>query len=94
MLTLAYLTHIMTFYFILKWIPKIVVDMGYAPSAAAVVVLIALVMALQHHGATYEPDTGACAGGPCRGGLVKIELLEHGGVVYWRSQYNLKPVEF
>ncbi|MEZ0242862.1 MAG: MFS transporter, partial [Sphingomonas sp.] len=34
-LTLAYLTHIMTFYFILKWIPKIVVDMGYAPSAAA-----------------------------------------------------------
>ncbi|MBN8816798.1 MAG: MFS transporter [Sphingomonas sp.] len=35
MLTLAYLTHIMTFYFILKWIPKIVVDMGYAPSAAA-----------------------------------------------------------
>jgi benzoate transport len=34
-LTLAYLAHIMTFYFILKWIPKIVVDMGYAPSAAA-----------------------------------------------------------
>jgi hypothetical protein len=28
----------------------------YAPSAAAVVVLIALVMALQHHGATYEPQ--------------------------------------
>ncbi|MHA6720778.1 MFS transporter [Sphingomonas sp. RS6] len=35
LLTLAYLAHIMTFYFILKWIPKIVVDMGYAPSAAA-----------------------------------------------------------
>jgi len=35
LLTLAYLTHIMTFYFILKWIPKIVVDMGFAPSAAA-----------------------------------------------------------
>jgi nitrite reductase/ring-hydroxylating ferredoxin subunit len=46
------------------------------------------------HGATYEPDTGACAGGPCRGGLVKIEVLEHGGVVHWQSQYNLKPVEF
>lgn len=34
LLTLAYFFHIMTFYFILKWIPKIVVDMGYAASAA------------------------------------------------------------
>ena len=33
--TLAYFFHITTFYFILKWIPKIVVDMGFAPSAAA-----------------------------------------------------------
>ena len=24
------------------------------------------------HGAVYQPDTGACAGGPCRGGLVRI----------------------
>ncbi len=38
-LTLAYLAHIMTFYFILKWIPKIVVDMGFpAPQAAGVLV--------------------------------------------------------
>ncbi|MEO6361460.1 MAG: MFS transporter [Sphingomicrobium sp.] len=35
LLTLAYLAHIMTFYFILKWIPKIVTDMGFEPSAAA-----------------------------------------------------------
>jgi MFS family permease len=34
LLTIGYFTHIMTFYFILKWIPKIVVDMGYEPSAA------------------------------------------------------------
>lgn len=34
LLTFAYSAHIMTFYFILKWIPKIVVDMGYAPSLA------------------------------------------------------------
>ena len=34
LLTLAYFAHIMTFYFILKWIPKIVVDMGFAPSTA------------------------------------------------------------
>lgn len=34
LLTIAYFAHIMTFYFILKWIPKIVVDMGYAASSA------------------------------------------------------------
>jgi len=35
LLTIAYLAHIMTFYFILKWIPKIVVDMGFPPPEAA-----------------------------------------------------------
>lgn len=35
MLTIAYFCHIMTFYFILKWLPKIVVDMGYPASQAA-----------------------------------------------------------
>ncbi len=34
LLTLAYFLHIMTFYFILKWIPKLVVDMGFEPSTA------------------------------------------------------------
>ncbi|WP_200941453.1 MFS transporter [Caulobacter sp. Root1455] len=34
LLTAGYFAHIMTFYFILKWIPKLVVDMGYAPSTA------------------------------------------------------------
>ncbi|MDO8903394.1 Rieske 2Fe-2S domain-containing protein [Hydrogenophaga sp.] len=46
------------------------------------------------HGAVYEPDTGACKGGPCRGGLIKIELTERDGVVHWRSQYPFSPVEF
>lgn len=46
------------------------------------------------HGAVYRPDTGHCAGGPCRGGLVKIELSEHAGVVHWHTAFNLKPVEF
>lgn len=46
------------------------------------------------HGAVYEPATGECRGGPCRGGLFKIELLELDGVIHWRSQYHLKPVEF
>lgn len=35
LVTAAYFTHICTFYFILKWVPKIVVDMGFAPSSAA-----------------------------------------------------------
>ncbi len=46
------------------------------------------------HGAAYQPDTGLCAGGPCHGGLVKIELSEKDGVVHWHSAYNLKPLAF
>lgn len=46
------------------------------------------------HGAAYLPDTGQCAGGPCHGGLVKIELSEKDGVVHWHSAYNLKPLAF
>jgi benzoate transport len=34
LLTTAYFAHIMTFYFMLKWIPKIVVDMGFEPASA------------------------------------------------------------
>jgi benzoate transport len=34
LLTVVYFAHLMTFYFILKWIPKIVVDMGFKPSTA------------------------------------------------------------
>jgi nitrite reductase/ring-hydroxylating ferredoxin subunit len=46
------------------------------------------------HGAAYRPDTGACAGGPCRGGLVRIELSEGEGVVHWHTAWNLQPVAF
>jgi nitrite reductase/ring-hydroxylating ferredoxin subunit len=46
------------------------------------------------HGAIYRPQTGECAGGPCRGGLVKIHLSEVNGIVHWRTQYKIKPVEF
>ena len=46
------------------------------------------------HGAAYVPDTGACVGGPCRGGLVKIALTENEGVVYWHTDYRLQPLEF
>jgi benzoate transport len=33
--TAAYFTHVTTFYFIIKWVPKLVVDMGFVASAAA-----------------------------------------------------------
>jgi benzoate transport len=41
LLTLAYFAHIMTFYFLLKWAPKIVVDMGFAPGRAGFVLVAA-----------------------------------------------------
>ena len=46
------------------------------------------------HGAVYRPDTGACAGGPCRGGLHRIALSERDGVVHWHTDWNLQPVSF
>ena len=35
LITCAYFAHVTSFYYILKWVPKIVVDMGFAPKAAA-----------------------------------------------------------
>ncbi|MDM0012634.1 Rieske 2Fe-2S domain-containing protein [Variovorax sp. J22P168] len=46
------------------------------------------------HGAVYRPDSGECAGGPCRGGLVKIPLSERDGVVHWHTSWNLQPLAF
>lgn len=34
------------------------------------------------HGAMYDPETGACAGGPCRGaGLIPIPVREDAGFI-------------
>ena len=46
------------------------------------------------HGAMYQPQTGACRSGPCRGGLIKIDLSELEGRVHWHTAPHLKPVEF
>lgn len=36
------------------------------------------------HGATYYPETGGCAGGPCAGaGLQRLPTVERDGCVYW-----------
>jgi len=46
------------------------------------------------HGAMYQPQNGACIGGPCRGGLVRIALGERDGLVHWHTAHNLTPVEY
>jgi nitrite reductase/ring-hydroxylating ferredoxin subunit len=44
------------------------------------------------HGAIYVPDTGACAGGPCRGGKLRpIGVHEVEGDVYWRPDQFIRP---
>ncbi len=43
------------------------------------------------HGAMYEPQTGRCRLGPCRGGLVKIETSESDGVVHWHTSDKFQP---
>jgi len=39
LVTAAYFLHVTSFYFLLKWVPKIVVDMGFSPSSAASVLV-------------------------------------------------------
>lgn len=39
LVSVAYFLHITTFYFIVKWVPKIVVDMGFAASSAGFVLV-------------------------------------------------------
>lgn len=40
-LTIAYFAQVMLFYYVQKWVPKIIVDMGYEPSQASRVLVIA-----------------------------------------------------
>ena len=45
------------------------------------------------HGALYEPDTGHCAGGPCRGGkLHKLRVIEQDNKVFWEPDEQVRPV--
>ena len=47
------------------------------------------------HGATYEPASGRCLGGPCdRGRLMTIEVGERDGQVYWYPSRDVKPLAF
>lgn len=44
------------------------------------------------HGASYEPATGACVGGPCNGGLVKLSVIEKNNAVYLASSDALESI--
>lgn len=46
------------------------------------------------HGAIYYPASGHCAGGPCRGNLIPVELTEKDGVIFWHTSHILFPVVF
>ena len=44
------------------------------------------------HGAIYLPETGQCAGGPCKGGRLRpIALLVVNGNIYWRPDACVRP---
>ena len=44
------------------------------------------------HGALYEPDTGQCAGGPCRGGrLHAINVIEREKKIFWEPDDYVRP---
>lgn len=81
LITLAYFAHITSFYFVLKWVPKIVVDLGFEPRAAAGVLTWANV-----GGATGGAVLGLLAS---RIGIRRVTigaLLISVGVVVWFGQ--------
>jgi len=89
LLTAAYFGHIMSLYFFLKWIPKIVVDMGFSPSLAGGVLVWASV--------------GSAAGSVLLGvlssrysvrGMVIAALLLGAAMLTWfgRGQADLKEL--
>ncbi|KQV41073.1 Rieske 2Fe-2S domain-containing protein [Massilia sp. Root335] len=44
------------------------------------------------HGAIYAPESGACAGGPCRGGKLRpIVVREADDRVYWQPDQHIRP---
>ena len=44
------------------------------------------------HGAIYMPETGACAGGPCRGGRLRaIVVREADDRIYWLPDQHIRP---
>ncbi len=46
------------------------------------------------HGATYAPQSGTCVAGPCRRGLVKVEVSEEAGRVRWHTSSEIQPLQW
>lgn len=47
------------------------------------------------HGATYDPRSGRCTGGPGgRGRLKALRVVEEDGKVYWYPSADIQPVSF
>jgi nitrite reductase/ring-hydroxylating ferredoxin subunit len=47
------------------------------------------------HGAVYEPTTGHCIAGPCAGArLMRVDVVELDGQVYWTPSPDIRPVVF
>lgn len=44
------------------------------------------------HGAIYLPDSGLCAGGPCKGGRLRpIAVREADNRIYWQPDEHIQP---
>lgn len=44
------------------------------------------------HGAIYVPESGLCAGGPCRGGRLRpIGVVEHDQRIFWQPDDYVRP---
>ncbi|GAB1579516.1 Rieske (2Fe-2S) protein [Bordetella petrii] len=45
------------------------------------------------HGATYQPDTGLCVGGPCKNGrLAPLDVQERDAAIYWLPAGRIRPL--
>jgi nitrite reductase/ring-hydroxylating ferredoxin subunit len=50
-----------------------------------------LYLMCQTHGAIYLPESGVCAGGPCRGGrLQPIAVREEAGRIFWQPDQQIQ----
>lgn len=50
-----------------------------------------LYLMCQTHGGIYLPESGVCAGGPCRGGrLTPITVREEAGKIYWQPDQQIQ----
>jgi benzoate transport len=78
LITLGYFTHVISFYFIIKWVPKLVVDLGFTPKDAASVLTWANV-----GGATGVAIFGLIATRVNLKALTVVTLLGASAMVVW-----------